>query len=71
MYLFSVIPNKSQCNILSLPELEKLIHSLITISFVLLLTVRVKGDRNLEDLLVMYNKPPRWNEEVCCQFKFV
>ena len=25
---------------------------------------RVKSERGLDDLLVMYNKPPRWNEEV-------
>lgn len=25
---------------------------------------RVKGERMLDDLLIMYNKPPRWNEEL-------
>ena len=30
----------------------------------LLFFYRVKSERGLDDLLVMYNKPPRWNEEV-------
>lgn len=27
-------------------------------------TRRLKEDRNVDDLMVMFNKPPRWNEEL-------
>ena len=33
---------------------------------------RLKGDKGLDELVVMYNKPPRWNEELnayCLNFQ--